>query len=101
MMPEAMLPAMPSASVACCASSRRAEATAPAAASAPMTAVGWKPAAWIALGATRLRRHISSAPTTMPRRASAPDRPSRSQAASTAGTATAPEWTGPPSNVSS
>jgi hypothetical protein len=44
MMPDAMLPAMPSADVAACASSRNAAATPAAAASAPITAVGWKPA---------------------------------------------------------
>ena len=55
MMPEARLPAMPMA--ARCArriEPKRCRATA-AAASAPITAVGWKPALWIACGATRLQ----------------------------------------------
>ncbi len=42
-----------------------------------------------------------STPTAMPRSAARPSSFCRSQAASTAGTMTAPAWTGPPSNVSS
>ena len=81
-------------------SSRSAAATPAAAPIAPNTAVGWKPALCTAFGTTRLRRHITSTPTAMPRSAAAPS-PCRSQAASTAGTITAPACTGPPSKVSS
>ena len=52
-------------------------------------------------GATRPSRHIISMPTAMPASASGPVPPCRSQAASTAGTITAPACTGPPSKVSS
>ena len=60
MMPDAMLPAMPSADAIASGGSRSAAPTAPAAASAPNTAVGWKPALCVAFGATRLSRHSSS-----------------------------------------
>ena len=64
MMPDAMLPAMPSALVSCRGDRRSVAPTPAAAPSAPITAVGWKPARWIAVGATSARRHISSVPTT-------------------------------------
>ncbi len=64
MMPDAMLPAMPSAEVSCAALSPSVAPTPAAAPSAPITAVGWKPWRWIAVGATRARRHINSLPTT-------------------------------------
>ena len=101
MMPLAMLPAMPSASTICLRSSRSAAPTPAAAPIAPNTAVGWKPALCTAFGATRLSRHITSTPTAMPRSAASPSGLCRSQAASTAGTITAPACTGPPSKVSS
>ena len=96
-----MLPAMPSASTVCLRSSPSAAATPAAAPIAPNTAVGWKPALCTAFGTTRLSRHSTSTPTAMPRSAAAPSGLCRSQAASTAGTTTAPACTGPPSNVSS
>jgi len=46
-------------------------------------------------------RHIVSVPTAMPSSAAAPSGRWRSQAASTAGTMTAPACTGPPSKLSS
>ena len=76
-------------------------ATAAAAAGAPNTAVGWNPEACTAFGTTRLSRQRISTPTAMPRSTDEPFAPSNSAAASTAGTTTAPAWTGPPSNVSS
>ena len=99
--PEAMLPAIPSAETSASGGSRRAAPAAAAAAIAPNTAVGWNPARCVAMGATRLSLHKSSAPVTMPRSRRSPPSPSLSHTASTAGTTTAPEWTGPPSNVSS
>ena len=45
---------------------RSAAATPAAAAMAPNTAVGWKPALCTSLGATRLSRHMVSTPTAMP-----------------------------------
>ncbi len=68
---------------------------------APNTAVGWKPALCTAFGTTRLSRQIISTPTAMPSSADGPSGLCRSQAASTAGTITAPACTGPPSKVSS
>ena len=68
---------------------------------APKIAVGWKPALCTAFGATRPSRHIVSTPTAMPSSAAGPSGWWRSQAASTAGTITAPACTGPPSKVSS
>ena len=46
--------------------SRSAAATPAAAPMAPKIAVGWKPALWVRIGATRLSRHITSTPTAMP-----------------------------------
>src|ERR1043166_9529708 len=63
---------------------------------APNTAVGWKPALCTALGTTRLKRHSTSTPTAIPFNAAAPSGLCRSQAASTAGTTTAPACTAPP-----
>ncbi len=68
---------------------------------APKIAVGWKPALCVSVGATRLSRHMVSTPTAMPSSADGPSGLCRSQAASTAGTITAPACTGPPSKVSS
>ena len=90
MMPDAMLPAMPSASTVCFLSSFSAAATPAAAPIAPNTAVGWKPALCTAFGTTRLRRHSTSTPTAMPLSAAVPSGLCRSHAASTAGTTTAP-----------
>ncbi len=72
MMPPAMEPAMPSASTSWRAVSLSAAPTPAAAAMAPNTAVGWKPALCTALGATRLSRQITSTPTAMPSSAAAP-----------------------------
>jgi hypothetical protein len=55
----------------------------------------------MSLGATRLARHINSTPTAIARTTSFPRTFSRSARARTAGTITAPAWTGPPSKVSS
>ena len=60
MMPEAMLPAIPNALTVAAAGARVAAATAAAAPIAPITAVGWKPAACVAFPAASPRRHISS-----------------------------------------
>ena len=54
-----------------------------------------------AFGTTTLSRQMVSTPTAIPMSAEGPSRPWRSQAASTAGTMTAPACTGPPSKVSS
>ncbi len=85
-----MLPAMPSACAICGPGMPSAAATPAAAPIVPMTAVGWKPARWIAVGATTVMRHISSIATAMPASASPPLRPNRSQAARTPGIAGAP-----------
>jgi hypothetical protein len=66
MMPLASEPAMPCALANVAASTRSAAATPAAAPIAPSTAVGWKPAWWMRLGATRLPRHNTSQPTAMP-----------------------------------
>ena len=93
---------MPSASTSCCASSLQRRADAAAAAMAPNTAVGWKPAL-----CTGLRRdqaqpaHRLDADRDADAAPRAPSSASRSPAASTAGTMTAPACTGPPSKVSS
>ena len=101
MIPLAIEPAMPSALTKASGATRSAAPTPAAAAIAQSTAVGWNPALWISFGATRLARHITSTPAAIPNRASGPAMRWRSAAASTAGTTTAPAWTGPPSNVSS
>ena len=80
---------------------RAPRATPAAAPIAPNTAVGWKPALCTAFGTTVDSRHITSQPTAMPRARRRRPRLCRSQAASTAGTITAPACTGPPSKVSS
>ncbi len=64
-------------------------------------AVGWKPALCAFIGATSDSRHMISTPAAMPSSAARPSGLCRSQAASTAGTITAPACTGPPSKVSS
>ena len=101
MMPDAIEPTTPSASTSCAFFQPSALATAAAAPMAPNTAVGWKPALCTIFGATRPSRHISSTPTAMPSSAALPSSLVRSPIASTAGTITAPAWTGPPSKVSS
>ena len=63
---------MPSALTSWRASSFSAAPTPAAAAIAPNTAVGWKPALCTALGTTRLRRQMVSTPTAMPSSAAAP-----------------------------
>src|SRR5262252_3631881 len=60
MMPPAMLPAIPSASTERFLSSPNAAETPRVAAIAPSTLVGWNPALWISLGATRERRQRGS-----------------------------------------
>ena len=72
MMPEDMDPAMPIASTTCRGVRRSATATASAAAGVPSAEVGWKPALCTAFGMTVDRRQAASAPTAMPRIASAP-----------------------------
>ncbi len=101
MMPLAMLPATPRASTICAGVKRSAAPTPAAAPIAPNTAVGWKPDLCTALGTTVLSRQVTSTPTAMPISAASPGTLKRSHAARTAGTTTAPAWTGPPSNVSS
>ena len=90
MMPLAIEPAMPCAETKVFSSTRSAAATPAAAPMAPSTAVGWNPAEWMRRGATRLARHITSAPTAMPNSRSGPSMRWRSAAASSAGTITAP-----------
>ena len=101
MMPPAIEPTMPSASTSWRASSLSAAPTPAAAAMAPKIAVGWKPALWTASAPPRSAGTWSRR---RPRCRASADGPSglcRSQAASTAGTMTAPACTGPPSKVSS
>jgi len=101
MIPEAMEPAMPRVFTSWGFEKLNATPAAAAAPIAPSTAVGWKPALWIILGATRLARQVSSRPTAMAFKAFFPGSRSRSASANTAGTITAPAWIGPPSKVSS
>src|SRR6266700_321297 len=81
MMPLAIEPTLPSASTSSRGLSLSAAPTPAAAATAPNTAVGWKPALWVLVGATRLSRHMHSTPTAMPRRADGPSGLCRSSAA--------------------
>ena len=101
MMPDAILPAMPSAFDDGAAVEPERGGDACRRAIAPKTAVGWKPALCTSFGVTSDSRHMVSTPAAMPRSAAAPSGRWRSQAASTAGTMTAPACTGPPSKVSS
>ena len=72
MMPEAKLPAMPSASTSCLALRPSAAPTPAAAPMTPKIAVGWKPALCTAFGTTVESRHMVSVPTAMPKSAAAP-----------------------------
>jgi len=72
-----------------------------AAAMAPKIAVGWKPALWVSVGAKQAQPAHSFGADRDAMSAEAPSGLCRSQAASTAGTITAPACTGPPSKVSS
>ena len=63
---------MPSASTSWRRESLSALPTAAAAATAPNTAVGWKPALCTAFGTTTLSRQIVSTPTAMPASAEGP-----------------------------
>ena len=100
-MPDAMLPARPSARVVVSASMPRRRQAATVAPKTPQTPVGWKPRRWKPSGAAMPMRVTVSVAATIAARVCAPVAPTASAAAIAAGTTTVATWAIDASCVSS